>query len=241
MKNKFQVGALAVSVGVFGFAFFACAQTAVPISVPTSSGQQGSLPAQTQRVEQREGQPQQAGRQPQEQKPQVQQPVKPKQPQGQQKETISVDPEGRIIVHGTLASISGNTLTVTAWGMKFTVDFYNAEVIGSVKEISLFATGDFIGVSGMLSASNPGMITADIVNNRSQKPKLELKPESKPLEKKMQNNSSSAVSGGNQQEKRIQPPPLQPVLQNSATTSDAVRGVQQQPVKVKSMVQPVRQ
>jgi hypothetical protein len=83
---------------------------------------------------------------------------------------LQVGSGGKVMLRGTIASISGNSLTVTSWGGPWTVNVDSgAEILPTAanKDITKFKTGDFIGVQGTVSQSANFTINATIVRDRT--------------------------------------------------------------------------
>lgn len=174
MKNKFTISALITTASILSFAVLANAQETAQdpnLQVPQVMAPQG----------QNDGQgdinniPNQQGGQPQKQ-PRIlsgQQGNTPQQngdrkPAPIQEQVINIDAKGKVLVRGALVSVSGTSLVVNSWGMIFNVDA--SKVTNTTAPdmiISSFTVGDFIGVSGTVTADNPQSIIAEVVRDRS--------------------------------------------------------------------------
>lgn len=181
MKNKIKVSSIIVSVSVLSFALFAQAQevtvTSAPlqVAVPTSEPvqqEQSGIPADMARGL---GAPDQQGA-----KPPVMQAKIMAVTTGDKKPgfepVLNIDPKGHILVRGTLMSVTGTTLTVKAWGVTFTVDASKVPSSNAPDmNIASFTVGDFVGVSGNITADAPQNITAEVVRDRSIVPTKQAK------------------------------------------------------------------
>ena len=142
MKNKFGLGAMFISAGVLGLTLSASAHAHVNI-VP-----QHAVPVQVQ------------------QKMVAVSPfvVVPKAGQA----LVKMGANGSILVRGTLMSVSGTTLTLNVQGTTFTVDASKAQINNkNVTSVSAFALGDFVGATGTVSLTNPTLVMAKDIKDRS--------------------------------------------------------------------------
>ena len=81
---------------------------------------------------------------------------------------LQVVAAGKVLLRGTIASISGTTLTVNSWGGTWTVDIASGASIlpaAANGNISQFSTGDFVGVQGTVSQSANWTINANLVRD----------------------------------------------------------------------------
>ena len=83
--------------------------------------------------------------------------VKPSQPAM----ILEVNKNGGVTLRGTIEAISAGSLVVKGWGGDWTIDVPSA----SVSQISSFKTGDFVGVNGTVSQSQPWTIEAKLVRD----------------------------------------------------------------------------
>ncbi len=81
---------------------------------------------------------------------------------------LQVNGNGKVLLRGTIASISSGVLTVNGWGGVWTVDVgSSAEVLPAAagNDLSEFKTGDYVGVQGTVSQAAPWTIDATIVRD----------------------------------------------------------------------------
>ncbi len=81
---------------------------------------------------------------------------------------LQVGAAGKVLLRGTIASISGTTLTVNSWGGTWTVDIASGASIlpaAANGNIGQFSTGDFVGVQGTVSQSANWTINANLVRD----------------------------------------------------------------------------
>jgi hypothetical protein len=173
MKNKFTIGAIVASASILSCALLAQAQEITVTSAPVQVAQpmsapapqdQGGVPADMARGL---GAPDQQG-----QKPPMMQAKTMGTNTGDKKPgfepVLNIDPKGHILVRGELMSVTGTTLTVKAWGITFTVDASKVSNSSAPDmNITSFKVGDFVGVSGNISADAPQNIIAEVVRDRS--------------------------------------------------------------------------
>lgn len=209
MKNKFTIGGVVAVVGVLSFALYAQAQevmvttaaplqAAVPTSAPVSQNQNGAPSGMARGL----GAPNQQG-----QKPQVMQAKNIAINTGDKKpafeSVINIDAKGHILVRGTLMSVTGTTLTVKAWGITFTVDASKVSKSSAPDtNLASFTIGDFVGVSGVITAEAPQTITAEVVRDRS------IVPTKLPKDMKNASSSPERMMGTNGQQGQ-KPPMMQ--------------------------------
>ncbi|MBU6500363.1 MAG: hypothetical protein KGJ89_00845 [Patescibacteria group bacterium] len=77
-------------------------------------------------------------------------------------------PAGRVLLRGTIDSVSANLLTVKSWGGDWTVNVGSgAEVlpVAAGNDLTQFKTGDFVGVQGTVSQSANWTVDATLVRD----------------------------------------------------------------------------
>ena len=83
---------------------------------------------------------------------------------------LRVGPKGNAFMRGTIASVSGDVITVNSWGGTWTVDVSSStKVLPSTANgsVTSFQTGDLIGVLGSVSTSGNWTINAKVVRDRT--------------------------------------------------------------------------
>ena len=81
---------------------------------------------------------------------------------------LQVNKSGKVLLRGTLDSVSSGVLTVKSWGGDWTVNVgSSAEVLPAVlgNDITQFKTGDMVGVQGMISGNGSWTIDASVVRD----------------------------------------------------------------------------
>ncbi len=81
---------------------------------------------------------------------------------------LNVGPQGRVLMRGTIASVSSGIITVNSWGGVWTVNVSSsAKVLPAAanNDITQFKTGDFVGVQGTVSTSANFTIDASLVRD----------------------------------------------------------------------------
>jgi hypothetical protein len=81
---------------------------------------------------------------------------------------LEVGAAGKVLMRGTIASISSTTLTVTSWGGTWTVDLASgASILPATANgnLSQFSVGDFVGVQGTVASSPSWTINATLVRD----------------------------------------------------------------------------
>lgn len=106
---------------------------------------------------------------------------------------LEVNPNGKVLLRGTIDSVSAGSITVKSWGGSWTVNISSATQLLPAKlnnDITQFKTGDFVGVQGKVSQLANWTIDATLV--RSWVPGLKTEKQDKEKEKpeqlRLQNN-----------------------------------------------------
>lgn len=88
--------------------------------------------------------------------------------QAEQQMLLQVNKSGKVLLRGTIDSVSNGVITVKSWGGDWTVNVgSSAEVLPSAvgNDITQFKTGDMIGVQGMVSQSASWTVDASVVRD----------------------------------------------------------------------------
>jgi hypothetical protein len=89
-------------------------------------------------------------------------------PIASQRNMVQIGPQGKALIRGTIASVSGSALTVNSWGGVWTVNVSSgAEILPTTigKDITQFKAGDFVGVQGSISQSASWTVDATLVRD----------------------------------------------------------------------------
>ena len=81
---------------------------------------------------------------------------------------LQVGAAGKVLLRGTIASISAGVITVNSWGGSWTVDVASGASIlpaAAGNDITQFKAGDFVGVQGTVSPSASWTISATLVRD----------------------------------------------------------------------------
>lgn len=79
---------------------------------------------------------------------------------------LEVGREGRVLLRGTISSVSSGSVTVKSWGGDWTVNVSSsAKVLPQGAALSSFKTGDFVGVQGTVSQSGAWTVDATLVRD----------------------------------------------------------------------------
>ncbi|MCX6736033.1 MAG: hypothetical protein NTZ13_03030 [Candidatus Parcubacteria bacterium] len=104
-------------------------------------------------------------------------------PQQEEKQMIlDVGPEGKVLLRGTIASVSVGVITVKGWGGIWTVNIpTTAEILPEAvkKDITKFKVGDYVGVQGRVLNSVNWTINATLVRDRTRETIIPLRKEQK--------------------------------------------------------------
>ena len=81
---------------------------------------------------------------------------------------LQVNKNGKVLLRGTIASVSSGVMTVQSWGGTWTVDIgSSAKVLPSSagNDITQFKAGDFVGVEGTVAEGSLWTVNADLVRD----------------------------------------------------------------------------
>lgn len=84
---------------------------------------------------------------------------------------VTINKNGKVTLTGTIASISGNTLSVASWGGQWSVDATSAKIVrryGGTSSLSEFQNGDQVAVQGTAAQSGWTITATNIRNNSIQ-------------------------------------------------------------------------
>lgn len=87
-------------------------------------------------------------------------------PVSTQKMLLQVGPAGKVLLRGTVSSVSADSVTIKSWGGDWTVNVSaTAHVLPQGAAISSFQTGDFVGAQGTVDESANWTITASLIRD----------------------------------------------------------------------------
>ena len=89
-------------------------------------------------------------------------------PASSQKMILEVGPAGKVLLRGTIASVSSGNLTVTGWGGVWTINVgSSAEILPAsvANDLTQFKAGDFVGIQGTINQSANWTIDATVVRD----------------------------------------------------------------------------
>ena len=79
---------------------------------------------------------------------------------------LQVGSAGKVLLRGTIDSVSATSITVKSWGGDWTVNIpTSAQVLPQGVALSSFHQGDFVGVQGMVSQSGSWTVDATLVRD----------------------------------------------------------------------------
>ena len=83
-----------------------------------------------------------------------------------QQMVLQVSPAGKVLLRGTIDSVSTTSITVKSWGGDWTVNVpASAEMMPKDATLSSFKQGDFIGVQGIVNTSANWTVDATLVRD----------------------------------------------------------------------------
>ncbi len=83
-----------------------------------------------------------------------------------QRMVLQVGPAGKVLLRGTLDSVSATSITVKSWGGDWTVNVpSSAQVLPQGDALLSFQKGDFVGVQGTVNQSGSWMIDATLIRD----------------------------------------------------------------------------
>ena len=79
---------------------------------------------------------------------------------------VQIGPAGKVLLRGTIDSVSASSLSVKSWGGDWTVNVGpSATVLPQGVALSSFKQGDFVGVQGSVDSSAAWTVTASLVRD----------------------------------------------------------------------------
>lgn len=79
---------------------------------------------------------------------------------------LNVAASGKVLLRGTIASVSAGSVTVTSWGGTWTVNVpASANVLPSGTALSSFKQGDFVGVQGTVDTASGWTVSATLIRD----------------------------------------------------------------------------
>ena len=83
------------------------------------------------------------------------------------KMVLEVTPNGKVLMRGTIESVTSNEIKVKSWGGTWTVKVTSATKLMPTTDISHMKAGDFVGVQGSVDQTATLTINADLVRDWS--------------------------------------------------------------------------
>ncbi len=91
----------------------------------------------------------------------------------QQPQVLTVGAAGKVLLRGTVVSVSAGSVTVKSWGGDWTVNVPTAaEVLPKGVAVSSFQTGDYVGVQGSIDQSSSWTVTATLIRDWTERQAL---------------------------------------------------------------------
>lgn len=83
---------------------------------------------------------------------------------------LQVGPAGKVLLRGTIDSVSATSITVKSWGGDWTINVpTTAQVLPQDVALSSFQQGDFVGVQGTINSSGSWTVDATLVRDWTQR------------------------------------------------------------------------
>ncbi|MHB8860463.1 MAG: DUF5666 domain-containing protein [Minisyncoccota bacterium] len=87
-------------------------------------------------------------------------------PAAQQQMMLQVGPGGKVLLRGTVDSVSASSVTVKSWGGEWTVNVATtATVLPKGTALASFKTGDFVGVQGAIDQAANWTVKATLIRD----------------------------------------------------------------------------
>ncbi len=91
-------------------------------------------------------------------------------PTPSQRMVLQVGPAGKVLLRGTVDSVSATSITVKSWGGGWTINIpASAQVMPQGLALSGFQQGDFVGVQGTINSSASWTVDATLVRDWTQR------------------------------------------------------------------------
>jgi len=118
---------------------------------------------------------------------------------------LQVNPQGRVLIRGTVVATSTNSVTLKSWGGNWTVNVSSGtEVLPKGATLADFQAGDFVGAEGAVSSTTDFTVDArvvrdwhvrEVVKRETRENKKEVKDLMKALMPRNFEGTLSALSG----------------------------------------------
>lgn len=111
---------------------------------------------------------------------------------------LEVNPRGRVLLRGTVDSVSAGSLTVKSWGGSWTVNVSSAsKVLPNGTALSSFQQGDFVGVEGTVSQDASLTIDAALVRDWTERKAVhqEIRQNIQSVHQEMRSGTPRVVEG----------------------------------------------
>ncbi len=79
---------------------------------------------------------------------------------------LEIGPRGKVLLRGTIESVSADSLTVKGWGGIWTVNVpTTSKILPNGVSLSNFQQGDFVGIEGTVDQSSSWTVSAELVRD----------------------------------------------------------------------------
>jgi len=83
---------------------------------------------------------------------------------------LNVEANGHVVIRGTVASASANTITINSWGGLWTIRVTGASSIIGAANLGSIPVGNFVGVDGFLAQNQAYTVDATVVRDWTTSP-----------------------------------------------------------------------
>ncbi len=111
---------------------------------------------------------------------------------------LQVGPAGRVLLRGTIDSVSVSSITVKSWGGDWTINVpSSAEVMPQGVALSSFHQGDFVGIQGTINQNSSWTIDARLVRDWTARQALnqEMKQNEQSVRQEMRSETPRTLQG----------------------------------------------
>jgi hypothetical protein len=111
---------------------------------------------------------------------------------------LHAEANGKVLLRGTIDSVSGSTLTVKSWGGDWTINVpASAEVFPAAATLASFKVGDFIGIQGSVNQNASWTVDATLVRDWTERQVVrdEIKNNVQSARQEMRANTPRTLQG----------------------------------------------
>ncbi|MDE1925190.1 MAG: hypothetical protein KGH79_03345 [Patescibacteria group bacterium] len=115
-----------------------------------------------------------------------------------QQMVLQVGQNGKVLLRGTVDSVTATSITVKSWGGDWTINVpASAQVMPQGAALSSFQTGDFVGVQGTVNSSASWTVDATLVRDWTERQAMnqQIKTNVQSVRQEMQSGTPRTIQG----------------------------------------------